>query len=91
MLSTRVENPVVPRHIIHTQNDFNTTMEKLYSSIGRPEGRLGQTLKDITTFDKASKEAYTADVEKKIGPHGFILFEVRNLDVSMEIWFAKLM
>ncbi|KAM3081912.1 hypothetical protein ACMFMG_004376 [Clarireedia jacksonii] len=73
--TTRVEKPIVPRYIVHTQNDFHTTIEKLYSSIGHPEGRSGQTMQEITTFDKTSKEAYTVDVEKKIGPHGFIIFE----------------
>jgi len=85
MSSMIVENPIVPRHIVHTQNDFHTTIEKLYSSIGRPEGRSAQTIKEITTFDKTSKEAYTADVEKKIGPHGFIIFEVHRAGLFLAI------
>ena len=53
-------------------------MAKLYSSIGLPENITvwSETAKSITSYSAESRDKFTAAIEKQVGAHGFMIFQV---------------
>jgi hypothetical protein len=68
----------VRREVIYTNQSYDNTLDKLYSSIGKlANAKWGSIAKEIKSYDKQAQEYFIAKVEETIGPHGFMIFNVR--------------
>jgi hypothetical protein len=67
----------VRREIVHTTQSYDSTLKKLYSSIGEmASANWGSIAKAIQSYDKQAQEFFVSNVEENIGPHGFMIFQV---------------
>ncbi|KAH6679113.1 hypothetical protein B0J14DRAFT_580041 [Halenospora varia] len=84
-MTTQTTYPFTATHTtLHTPHSFQTVMSKLYSSIGSPSdvGKWQEVSKNITSYDEASREAFVKEIEKSVGPHGFMIF----LEINHGYW-----
>jgi hypothetical protein len=67
----------VRREVVHTTQEFDRTVEKLYSSIGKPGDASWESIaKEIKSYEAQAREDFSAKVNAKVGQHGFMIFQV---------------
>ena len=78
MASKQVENYPGTRVTFHSSQPFDIILSKLYASIGLVENipAWDQIAKSITDYSAENRERFVAGIEKQIGPHGFMIFQV---------------
>jgi hypothetical protein len=59
---------------------FDEVMSKLYSSIGSPAdtGAWKAIVQNIKSYSEDTREEFTSAINKAVGPHGFMIFQVRT-------------
>jgi len=67
------------RITIQSPNSFNEVINKLYSSIGGPNqvDEWKKAAKTKTSYSEVSRKQFEDQINAIIGPHGFMIFQVR--------------
>jgi hypothetical protein len=79
MATKKVEHYTGTRITFHSTQPFDSIMAKLYASIGGPESIPAwlEVAKGITSYSAESRDKFISTTEKHVGPHGFMIFQVR--------------
>ena len=77
--SPKVEHYTGTRITVHSGLPFDSVVSKLYSSIGTPAAASAwpDIAKKITSYSGESRDQFTALVREALGPHDFMIFQVR--------------
>jgi hypothetical protein len=69
------------RITVKSSKPFDEVISALYSSIGSPAdtGKWVATAKSIKSYSDEAREEFTSATNKTVGPHGFMIFQVRTL------------
>lgn len=80
MATKKVENYTGTRITFHSNQPFDTVLSKLYSSIGSPSNVSAwpEIARSITSYSAESRDKFVAGTEQHVGPHGFMIFQVRT-------------
>jgi hypothetical protein len=70
------------RITVESSKPFDEVISALYSSIGSPpdSGKWATAAKSIKSYSDEAREEFISATNKTIGPHGFMIFQVRIFD-----------
>jgi hypothetical protein len=84
MATKKAENYTGTRITFHSAQPFDSIITKLYSSIGPPENipYWSEKMKTITSYSAECRDKFGAAIDKQVGPHGFMIFQVFLLGLN---------
>jgi uncharacterized protein (DUF302 family) len=75
-----------------SSKSFDEVLSALYSSIGSPAdaGKWMAVAKNITSYSEGAREEFISATQKTVGPHGFMIFQVRTHLAGTEHSLSKI-